>query len=100
MKILKKIKKILHKSVPLWLVLVLMIQIGLASGFLEAYVAKQKMQQLVVSLSKTTKNPDQLAQILKQEVLPQTGFALSVQWKDIGQELLKTGAIDKTKYDQ
>lgn len=100
MKALKKIKKILHKSVPLWLVLVLMIQIGLASGLLEAYVAKQKIQQLVISLSKTTKNPDQLAQILKQEVLPQAGFTLAVQWKDIGQELLKTGAIDKTKYDQ
>jgi hypothetical protein len=100
MKSLKKIKKILHRSVPLWLVLVLMIQIGLASGLLEAYVAKQKMQQLVISLSKTTKNPDQLAQILKQEVLPQAGFSLAVQWKDIGQELLKTGAIDKTKYDQ
>lgn len=53
----------------------------------------------LLTLSKTTKNPDEVVQILKQEVLLQNGHTLGVAWKDIGQKLLETGVIDKAKYD-
>lgn len=93
-------KKILHKAIPLWLVMVLLFNSVLGAGFLQYLIMKKSFNQYLLSLSKTTKSPDELVQILKQEVLPQNGYVLAVTWGDIGKQLLDSGAIDKQKYDE
>lgn len=96
----KKIKNILFKAIPLWMVLVLIVNSTMAFGLLEYYTMKRNFNDYLALLSKKTKNPDELVQILKQEVLPQNGYTLGVTWKDIGKQLLDSGAIDRQKYEQ
>lgn len=91
-KILKKrIRKILTKAIPLWLVAIVLLNSVLATGFIEYYVMKKNIN---------TQNPEELMQILKQKVLPQKGYRLSVRWKDVGKQLLESGIIDKKKYEE
>lgn len=61
---------------------------------------KKDFNTQLSALAKTTKSPEELVQILKQKVLPQKGYSLSVGWNDIGKQLLKSGVIDKTKYEE
>lgn len=96
----KKIKNILFKAIPLWMVLVLLINSTMAVGFMEYYIMKKNFNASFIALSKKTKNPEELVQILKQEVLPQKGFVLGVTWNDIGVQLLNSGVIDETKYEE
>lgn len=95
-----KTKTIFRKAIPLWLVLVLIFNSVLGVGFLEYLVMKRSFNQYLLALSKTTKNPDELVQVLKQQVLPQNGYVLAVVWGDIGKQLLESGAIDKQKYEE
>lgn len=96
----KKYKKILLKAVPLWLVFVLLINSVLATGFVQYYIMKKNFNEQISALAETTKSPEELVQILKQKVLPQKGYTLSVKWNDIGKQLLESGVIDKTKYEE
>ncbi len=96
----KTIFDVLSKSIPVWMTLILMLNSSLGVGFLEYYIMKQNMSGALTSLAQTTNNPDQLIQILKQEVLPQQGYTLGVTWNDIGKQLLDSGVIDKQKYEQ
>ena len=93
-------KKALSKVIPLWLVLILLANSIMATGFVQYYIMKKNFNAQISALAKTTKNPEELVQILKQKVLPQKGYRLSVKWNDIGKQLLKSGVIDKTKYDE
>lgn len=93
-------KKILSKVIPLWLVIILLFNSVMATGFIEYYIMKKNFNTQISALAKTTKNPEELVQILKQKVLPQKGYVLSVKWNDIGKQLLESGAIDKTKYEE
>lgn len=95
-----KVKSILYKAVPLWLVVILIFNSVIGVGFLEYLIMKRNFNLYLAALSKTTKNPDELVQILKQQVLPQEGYVLSVVWGDIGIQLLESGAIDKQKYEE
>ena len=99
-KLKKKYKKIFLKVVPLWLVLILILNSILATGFIEYYILKKNFNAQVSTLIETTKNPEEFIQILKQEVLPQEGYRLSVKWKNIGKQLLESGVIDKKKYEE
>lgn len=96
----KKINFFLHKAIPLWLVIALIIQSSAVIGLVELYVIKKNFNNQIIALSKTTKKPEDLVQILKQEVLPQKGYVLGVTWKDVGQELLRSGVIDRQKYEE
>lgn len=96
----KKVLKILRKSVPLWLTLVLILNSSLLLGMAEYYLIKKELNREIIELQKNTKNPDELIQILKQEVIPQTGYKSSLRWKNLGQQLVEVGAIDKTKYEE
>lgn len=95
-----KIKKFYSKSLPISMVLLLILYSVLASGIIEYYFLKKIFQAELVKLSQITKNPDELVQILKQQILPQKGYTLSVRWNDIGKQLLESGIIDKEKYKQ
>jgi hypothetical protein len=95
-----KTKKILYKAIPLWLVVVLLFNSILGVGLLEYLIMKRSFNQYLLSLSKTTKNPDELIQVLKEQVLPQNGYVLAVTWSDIGKQLLDSSVIDKQKYEQ
>lgn len=96
----KKYRKVLFKAIPLWLVVVLLINSIMATGFVQYYIMKRNFNAELLALSQTTKNPQGLVQILKQKVLPQKGYSLAVRWNDIGKQLLDSGVIDKTKYDE
>lgn len=93
-------KRILTKAVPLWLVVVLVIDGSVATGYIQYYFIKKERNQLISQLSKTTTSQDQLVDILKQQVLPVKGYKTSVMWQDIGKQLVDMGAIDKLKFEQ
>jgi len=95
-----KFKKILYKVVPIWMVLMLILQTSLLVGFFEYLIMQKNFNRQLMELSKKTKNPEELVQILKQKVLPQSGYTLSVKWNDVGVELMKSGVIDKEKFEQ
>lgn len=82
------------------MVFVLLLNSIMATGFIQYYILNKNFNSQISELAKTTKNPQELVQILKQEVLPQKGYALHVKWNDIGKKLLKSGIIDKTKYEE
>lgn len=99
-KILQRKARVLLKiTLPLWMILVLIINSTIGVGLIEYYIMQRNFNIAIAKLAQTN-NPDQLAQILKQEVLPQKGYVLGVTWKDIGKQLLASGAIDKQKYEQ
>lgn len=95
-----KFRKILKKAIPLWMVAVLIFNSSMAVGFIEFYIMKKNFNNAVLKLSKTTKDPNELVQILKQEALPQKGFTLGVTWGDIGVKLLESGIIDRAKFEE
>jgi len=96
----RKTKKMLSKALPLWMVVLLLLQSSAVVGLIEYYIMQRNFNQALSSLAQTAKTPDQLIQVLKQEVLPQNGYQLGIVWGDIGKQLLDTGVIDKQKYDQ
>src|SRR3990167_4673374 len=99
-KLQKKIKKLLAKVIPLWLVMILLLNSILATGFVQYYIMKKNFNAQLSALAHTTQHPEELVQILKQKVIPQKGYRLAVKWNDIGKQLLESGAIDKTKYEE
>ncbi len=94
------LKKILSKAVPLWMILAIVLNSTLVMGIAQYYLMRQELNKNIAALAKTTQTPEQLAQILKQEVLPQKGYVTSLKWKDLGKKLVEAGAIDKVKYEQ
>ncbi|OGH18174.1 MAG: hypothetical protein A3F31_00275 [Candidatus Levybacteria bacterium RIFCSPHIGHO2_12_FULL_38_12] len=93
-------KKACAKAIPLWMVILLMAYSVMASSLIEYYILKRNFNDHIIKLAKTAKNPDELVQILKQQVLPQKGYVLGVTLSDIGSKLLESGVIDKQKYEQ
>lgn len=95
-----RLGKILKKTVPLWMILLISLNSTLLMGILQYYLMKQELNRNIQQLAKFNKNPEELVQILKQEVLPQKGYMTSLKWKDLGKQLVEAGAIDKQKYEQ
>lgn len=96
----RRLKRILSRALPLWMVFVLVLYSMVATGVLEYYLMKRNFDAQVATLAKSTQNSDELIQILKQEVLPRSGYQLAVRWNDLGQQLVDSGAIDRAKYDK
>lgn len=93
-------KKILRKAIPLWLAMVLVIDFSLLTGVSQYFFMKQQFNKAVAELKKTTKSPEEFVQILRQEVVPYKGYKTSIQWKDLGKQLVEAGAIDKQKFEE
>lgn len=96
---MKKLKKVLLKAVPLWMVLIIVFNSTLAIGIIQYYLMKQELNRNIQALAKTTKSPEELVQALKQQVLPQNGYKTSLKWKDLGKQLVEAGVIDKGKFE-
>ncbi len=96
---MKRIKKIFNTAMPLWVVLILVLDTNLLFGVGQYFLMKRELKNYVTQLSKTTKNPDELIQILKQQVLLPNGYKTSLKWKDLGKQLVDIGAIDKAKFE-
>ncbi|MBI2596091.1 hypothetical protein HYW46_05160 [Candidatus Daviesbacteria bacterium] len=95
----RKLKKILKRAIPLWLVVILILDTSMVVGVVEYLLMRKQFNQAVLSLSKTT-DSDGLIRILKQEVIPAGGYTASVKWKNLGQQLVEVGAIDESKYKE
>ncbi len=94
-----RFSKILNKAIPLWMVFVIVLNSILATGIVQYYLMKQELNRNIRELAKTTKNPEEFIQALKQQVLPQNGYRTSLKWKDLGKKLVEAGAIDKAKFE-
>ncbi len=90
----------MNKAVPLWMVIVIVLNSTMVMGFAQYYFLRQEIQRNLQELAKTTQSPEELVQVLKQEVLPQAGYKTSLKWKDLGKRLVGAGAIDKKKYEE
>lgn len=97
---MKNLKKILVKAVPLWMVILIAINSSMFMGIGQYYLLKKELQKNLAALAKTTTSPEELVQVLKQEVLPQKGYVTALKWKDLLKKLVEVGAIDKQKYAQ
>ena len=96
----RKAKVLLKKTIPLWIVVLLIAESTFGAGLIEYFILRRNFNNEITKLAQTTKNPEELIQILKQKVLPANGYVLGVTWKDIGIELLNSGVIDKQKFEQ
>lgn len=96
---MKQVKKYLSKAVPLWMVIVIVLNSTMVMGTIQYYLLRQQLQKNLQALAKTTQSPEELVKILKQQVLPQTGYTTPLKWKDLGKKLVEAGAIDKAKFE-
>lgn len=94
------IKNFLRKAIPLWLVIFIVFDSAVFVGVAEYYLMKRQFNGSITKLAKTTKSPEELVNILKQEVLPTKGYTTSLKWKNLGQQLVESGVIDKKKYTE
>lgn len=93
-------KKILKKVIPLWMAIFIALDAAAFVGLAEYYIMKKQFNASIVKLAETTKSPEDLVSILKQEVLPVKGYTTSMKWKNLGQQLVESGVIDKQKYEE
>ncbi len=96
----KRVIKFFKKAVPLWVVLMLVLDSSLLLGIGEYYLMDKRLKDASYKLSAQTQNPDQLIQMIKQQVLPVSGYKTSLQWKNIGKQLVLAGVIDRQKFDE
>lgn len=96
----KKVKKILKVSIPLWMVVLMVIDAALITGFVEYYLLKKESARVLTEYIKKNKAPEEQVQEIAQEVLPAAGYQTSLRWGDLGKKLVEAGAIDKAKYAQ
>ncbi|MDO8498919.1 MAG: hypothetical protein Q7S44_03985 [bacterium] len=64
----------------------------------EYYLLKREFNKNLAKLVQTTQSPEELVNILKQQVLPAKGYTTTIPWKNLGKQLVDIGAIDKQKY--
>lgn len=90
--------KILTKSIPLWMVVLIILNTSMVFAMGEYYLMKQELNKNLVKLSQTAQTPEELVQIIKQEVVPAGGYTTSLKWRSLGKQLVEAGAIDKQQY--
>lgn len=94
-----KLKNIFSKAVPLWMVLLIVLNATMMANVTEYYLIKRQLKKDIARFSKTL-DPNQMVEALRQEVLPASGYKLTLKWKDLGKQLVESGAIDKQKYEK
>ncbi|MDP3733540.1 MAG: hypothetical protein Q8Q91_03260 [Candidatus Daviesbacteria bacterium] len=81
-------KKLFNIRLPLWLVLVLVIDAAVLAG----------LGEFVWWKNQTPPDPTAKVASMKLQVLPQKGYVTSLKWQDLGKKLIETGAIDPEKF--
>src|SRR3989338_1978634 len=81
-------KKIFNIKLPLWLVLVLVIDAAVLAG----------LGEYVWWKNQTPPDPTAKVASIKLQVLPQKGYTTSLKWEDLGKKLVEAGAIDPEKF--
>ncbi len=81
-------KKIFNFRLPLWLVLVLVIDAAVLAG----------LGEFVWWKNQTPPDPTVKVASIKLQVLPQKGYVTSLKWQDLGKKLVEAGAIDPEKF--
>lgn len=94
------LKKVLIKAIPLWLVVLLIVNSSFVFGLAEYYFLKKALSKNLASLSGSLNNSDQLITSLRPSVLPTSGYKTALKWRALGQQLVDLGAIDLEKYKQ
>lgn len=89
--------KFLKKPVPLWLVILLIID-SLALGALTDQLIMRRQVNRLQSQLLEVKNPELLVKEATSQVLPSGGYSTSLKWGDIGKKLVDSGAIDVNKF--
>lgn len=95
----RKNKYIFRKlTIPIWLLILLLLNAAASGGVLEYYLMNQKMLRYAQELKQT--DPQYLVGEAKKKVIPAEGYTTSLGWKDIGKRLVEVGAIDTEKYKE
>lgn len=95
-----RLPQVIFRTIPLWMVLILLVNSSMLVGFTEYYLMKKHFNSGLIELSQKTKSSEELVQKIKQQVIPEKGLTLGVIWNDIGKQLLDSGVIDKEKYEK
>lgn len=93
----KPFRKLLFATVPVWAVLLIVLDAIVLTGTAEYILLDQTLNRDLKKLASTTTDSEELVKIT-QAVLPQNGHTTSVQWKNIGRRLVEIGAINPAKY--
>jgi len=93
-------KNFLMKAIPIWLVLILVFDAVLMTGVAQFYFMNKQFKKAVTELKETTKSPEEFVQILKEQVIPYSGYKTQLKWGDLGRQLVEAGVIDKEKYEE
>lgn len=91
---------VLARVLPLWMVLIIVLNSSMVVGFAQYYILKKQFNQGLQVLSEKAASPEELVQKIKEEVIPQKGYQLGVSWEEIGVQLLESGVIDRVKYEE
>ena len=83
-----KLKKLFNIRLPLWLVLVLVIDAAALAG----------LGEYVWWKNQTLPDPAVKVANIKLQVLPQKGYTTSLKWQELGKKLVEAGAIDPEKF--
>jgi hypothetical protein len=88
-------KKILKKSVPVYLVALLFINTTGVAYMVQYYLFKQQINQIWAVIGDT---PEQKAERLQTLLFPSEGVNLGIKWGDLGVKLVEIGVIDEEKF--
>lgn len=90
---LRSLTKTLSKPIPLYMAIILALNVGLLFAISEYLVLRKTIFENLSS-----QNSEELVQSLKSSVLSSRGYTTSIFWGDIGRELVEAGAIDEVEF--
>lgn len=93
----------MDKRLPLALVIVAVGAFFLGSAFdLNLKISRKPIPSRLLSIitPSPTPPPTPDTQALQEQVIPASGITIPVNWGDLGQQLIKSGVIDRGKFDR
>lgn len=94
-------KKSKTVKLPVWAIVLLMINAAVAVGVIEYVLFTRKLTKTSETLvAQSQEDPQDLVKNVTQKVIPSSGYKTSLSWGDLGRRLVDAGAIDLTKYRQ
>lgn len=98
----KSIKKILRRTIPLSLALLIAFNTTLGVALIQYYFYKRTLNELVAYKEKLdnelANTAERKSERLRAEVFSESGVNIGVKWEDLGKRLVETGVIDEDKF--